>query len=209
MNSRRHKLTFISLFLLPVLLFHFQNCAPAGQTSASGSSGARLIEDLNKSQIQFISSDAEIQDDAAAADISGLCNRDHNGAELHWKVSAGASATERMASGTVSCDHGQFAVTLDQLDQYVCGVSHLLVVEGDWGASTFSHFSRRCQPLANMPIAVPGGSPFGTTCSLEYSPASAADQPCLQVCYRDNQVVYSQSLGIDQCSSLAAGLAGR
>src|SRR3954467_10307434 len=103
MKYRRNVLTLIIFFALPVLLFHFQNCAPSSSTSAMSSTGsgghARLIEDLNKAQIQFVSESAEIQDEALAVDIAGLCNRDHNGAGLRWSVWAGQNTSRPLAQG--------------------------------------------------------------------------------------------------------------
>lgn len=195
------------------MLSQFQNCAPpaAQQTAGSASPGTvvGIVDNLNKSTIQFVSPEAQIQDEAMSADISGLCARDRDGAGLKWAVYDEQNMRRPLAIGSSSCNHGQFSVNLAQLDQYVCGVNHMLVVEGDWGASTMAHFSRRCQPLISVEEAAPEAMPYGTTCSLEYSPASAADQPCLRVCYRSNQVVFSQPLDVTQCSSLAASLAGQ
>lgn len=210
MNSRRYVLTLISLGIIPLLLFHFQNCAPAGKIEVTSvdAGHVQLIDNFDKSQIQFVSPESEIQDEAPSVDISGMCTREHNGAKLRWSVSAGEAGGRPVVSGETSCSSGQFAVELEQLEQYPCGVDHLLVVESDWGASTSTRFSRHCQPLASRTIAAPAGSPVGTTCTLEYSPASAAEQRCVQICYRSSQVVYSQTLDVNQCSSLAAGLAG-
>lgn len=209
MSSRRHVLTFITFFALPVLLFHFQNCAPAGKiTPAANAGSVRIVDDFNKAQIQFVTPESEIQDDALAVGISGMCNRDHNGSQLNWSVRAGADVGVAIAKGKASCGSGQFTVALEELDQYPCGVDHLLVVESDWGASTSTRFSRHCQPLASLEVAAPEGSPYGTSCALEYSPASEAENRCVQICYRSNQVVYSRTLDVSQCSPLAASLAG-
>lgn len=209
MKTRRHVLILINIFVLPLLLFHFQNCAPVSSASntTSDTSGVRLVEDLNKAQIQFVAPQVEVQDDAPQTGVDGLCNRDHDGALLHWSISADAQAP--MLSGQSSCGRGQFSVNVDQLDQLTCGVSYLLVVEGDWGASTFTRVMRRCQPLASEAMAAPQDSPVGTSCSLEYHPASEAQNPCVQVCYRDSKVVMTQALDVGQCSSLARGLAAQ
>ena len=209
MSSRRHVLSFIIVFSLPVLLFHFQNCAPAGKITANADAGTvRLIDDYNKAQVQFVTPESEIHDEAQAVGISGMCNRDHNGARMNWAVSAGGTVDRAVAKGKATCAGGQFVVDLEDLDQYPCGVDHHLVVETDWGASASTRFSRRCQALASQPIPVPDGSPYGTSCAIEYSPASEAEQRCVQICFRANQVVYNRALEVSQCSSLAAGLAG-
>jgi len=167
------------------------------------------VDNQNKSQIQFITPDSQIQDEAASVEISGLCPSDHDGASMSWAVWDQQNSEQPLVSGSTICNHGQFAVDLKQLDQYVCGQNHILVVQSDWGATTESQFSRRCQPAASQPETPPTGSPQGTTCELEYSPATAAAQPCSRVCYRDSQMVFSQSLDPNECSSLAAGLAGQ
>jgi len=207
MSSRHRVLTFISLVILPLILFQFQNCAPAGAgATAPGQVG--LVDNI-KTQIQFVNNNAQIQDEAASVDIDGFCSSDHEGATLTWSVWDPQNSKQPILQGTTACAHGRFDVSLTQLDQYVCGLEHILVVQGDWGASSESQFVRRCQPLASQPQDPPAGSPYGTSCDIEYSPVGDADQQCASVCYRSNQVVLVQSLDVSQCSSLAAGLAGR
>jgi hypothetical protein len=209
MKSRRNVLSLITFFALPVLLFQFQNCAPAGGGPVSeNSSDVRLIEDLNKAQLQFVSPEIDVRDDVASADLSGLCNRDHNGASLRWAIWASSESSLPLMSGLSLCRSGEFSISLKQLEQMVCGIKHLVVVEGDWGGSTFSHVLRRCQPLASREIAAPEDSPLGTTCALEYTPDAEAAAACSQVCYRANKVVYSKSVGREQCADLVASLTG-
>lgn len=211
MNKRRNVLTFISLFVLPLLLFQFQNCgSTAGMhAGAQDSGGVKIVDDFNKAEIQFAQSTVEIQDEVPATDVSGLCSHGHNGAHLRWAVWAGEKSEMPLLAGASDCQGGQFAIELSRLDLLVCGTSHLIVVEGDWGGSTFAHVTRRCQPLASQEIVPPEQSPVGTSCALEYSPGSAAADRCVQVCYRDSKVVFSQPQEPTQCSSLAAGLAGQ
>jgi hypothetical protein len=208
MKSRHQLVSLISLFALPLLLFYFQNCAPPGSLSAEEQSKVHLVDDLQKSQIQFVSPQVEIRDEATSVGIDGFCNSDYNGAQLRFSVWTDQNAVGPLFSGTSTCDHGRFRVVLSQLEQFVCGVSHVLAVEGAWGASAFDHFVRRCQPLASQIVTPPLGSPEGTVCLLEYSPVTEVAQPCFQVCYRDDKVVYSSSEQVGQCSTLASGLAG-
>ncbi|HMN69392.1 MAG TPA: hypothetical protein PKC28_12695 [Bdellovibrionales bacterium] len=196
------------------MLTQFQNCAPAGslpEASAVGGGGdgeIRIVDDMNKTEIQFAAESVQIHDEAPATGVQGLCNRVHNGAHLRWAVWAGRRNMAPLAAGDSLCQGGQFNVQMDQLDSLVCGVQHLLVVEGDWGGSTFTHVTRRCQPLVSEEIAVPDGAPMGTSCSLEYQPAVDAENRCVQICYRDNKVVASRGVEVSQCNSLRSKLAG-
>ena len=211
MVTRRHVSIFTSIGLLSLLLTQFQNCGPApvGPQGQSHSGEIRTIDDWNKAEIQFVSEDVQVHDEAAVTGVGGLCNRSHTGAKLRWAIWAGQQTSAPLLSGESPCKNGQFSVTLDELPNMVCGVKHLLVVEGDWGASTFTHVLRRCQPLVSEEIAAPQESPAGTVCSLEYQPAHIeGSDPCTQVCYRDDKVVLSQAVPNIQCSGIAAKLAG-
>lgn len=211
MLNRRHVLTITGFTLTTLLLFQFQNCAPAGpSTSAAASDGSvRLVDNLSQTQLAFVSPETEVQDEVQATDISGLCTSDHEGAKLTWAISADDQGGNILLSGSAVCHDGQFALDVQRLDALVCGVDHLVTVTGDWGGSASARVSRRCQPLASQMIAAPADSPPGTSCALEYTPDTEAGDSCLQVCYRDNKVVYSAGAEAGACADLAAGLAGR
>lgn len=209
MKTRRNVISFIGFIVIPILLLQFQNCGPSkvGQSTSASDSQARLIEDLNKAQIQFVASEVELKDDVPSASVDGFCNRQHEGAKMNWTVWVGGqNSNHPLLSGVSICHAGNFKVELADLDQVTCGISHLLSIEGDWGSSTFSHFTRRCQALVSQDILPPSGSPAGTLCTMEYSPVVSVEHPCLQICYRDNKVVLSQALEVIQCSSLASSL---
>ncbi len=212
MLSRRNVLTTVSLMMTTLVLFQFQNCGSAASVANSApSSGGemRIVDELNKAELQFVSQSVEIHDQAAVANLSGLCARTHNGAGLRWSIWAGSAiGGTPLLSGISACARGQFGVLVEAMDDLVCGIDHLLVVEGDWGGSTFTRVVKRCQPLVSEVAAAPEGSPFGTQCELEYQPASEAGDACTQVCYRDQKVVSSRALPENQCSGLAARLAG-
>lgn len=167
-----------------------------------------MVDEWNKSEIQFISEDVQIHDQAAATAVGGLCNRSRSGSHLKWALLSGEQNSKPLAGGESDCHMGNFEVELANLDELDCGVPHLLAVEGEWGGSTYTHVIRRCQPLASEAVAAPSNSPMGTSCELEYSAASLEQNPCTQVCYRDNKVVMIGAVAPEMCSSLAAKLAG-
>lgn len=212
MMSRRHVFTFSATLGVLLMMTQFQNCGPAAQSGARGASSsgshsadARLVEDFNKVEIQFATAGVQLHDEASEADVSGLCNRSHNGAVLKWTIWAGTG--QPLLKGESTCAAGGFDLQLEHLDQVICGVDHQLLVEGDWGGSAFTHLVRRCQPLASEPLpAVAANQPAGTTCALEYVPSG--DEPCSQVCYRQGQVMSQVTVERVQCSGLAAKLAG-
>jgi hypothetical protein len=211
MLVQRHVLLITAIASTSLILLQFQNCGPASTTSqASGttSGDVHLVDDYSKAEIQFVSEDVQIHDEAEQAAVDGLCNRSRSGAQLSWALVNEGEATRPLLSGNSLCQSGQFHVQVPELLNLVCGVSHLVVVEGDWGGSTFTHLIRRCQPLASQPLEAPQGTPYGTECSMEYQPAHEAGQQCLKVCYREQKVVLEEALSKDQCSGLADQLAG-
>lgn len=210
MHIRRNVIKLVGFVGVPLLLFNFQNCAPPAPSASRVEGQARVVEDLNKAQLQFVTPELELKDDVINTSVDGFCNRQFEGAKLGWAVWAGGQNPSRaLLSGASLCRSGNFKIELVQLDQLTCGISHMLVVEGEWGSSTFSHFTRRCQPLVSQNIVPPTASPGGTICVLEYSPVLSVEHPCIQICYRDAKVVLTQPLEIGQCSSLASSLAGQ
>lgn len=214
MMSRRNVFTALFVFWTALVLTQFQNCAPAGNSASNSASGSgpdgniSIVDDLNKAEIQFVTQSTQVHDEVSDANLTGLCSRIHNGAVLNWSIRSGGDVSgPALASGTATCTRGQFGIVVEGLEDMVCGVDHLLVVEGDWGASTYTHFSKRCQPLASEISAAPEGSPFGTQCEIEYQPAGG--DACTLVCYRDQKVVLSRAVEAGRCSTLAARLAGQ
>ncbi|MGE0527171.1 MAG: hypothetical protein AB7G93_20660 [Bdellovibrionales bacterium] len=203
MVSRRYVLIPTILSLGFLLLIQFQNCAPANSIPSNATSGSqvRIVDEWNKVGIQFVFPTIELHDEAVSAELTGVCNREHSGKLFVW--------TAGTMGGTGMCRAGGFSLSLQDLDQIVCGVEHLVTVEASWGESTFTYVVKRCQPLASQPVQSPAGSPYGTSCALEYAlGAEEATSPCSQVCYREQKVVSNIPVDASQCAGIAAQLAG-
>ena len=210
MVLRRNVLTLASLLIVALVLFHFQNCAPAAKLQASeASGGVRIVDDFNKAQLQFVSADTEVLEAAAQVDIMGLCTRDHNGARLRWAIWTTDVNSFPLLTGESFCHAGQFSFAVPDLDKVDCGVKHAIVVAGDWGDSSLAHIARRCPSAARQELAASDGAPFGTSCALEYSPQSLTVPVCAQVCYRAGIVVSSHAEDATRCAALAESLAGQ
>lgn len=206
---KKRNVTILSLALLTAtVLFNFQNCAPAAVSAQTGDSDSevRIVDDFSKTEIQFATEQLLIHDEAAEASVSGLCTRRHNGAELRWAL-YGEGSSRPIVVGDSLCKSGQFAFEVGSLDNLVCGVSHRLVVEGDWGGIAVTQFEKRCQPIASEEVAAPPQSPIGTQCSLEYVPVGDLNSACTQVCYREQKVVFSIVVDSYRCAGLAQKLA--
>ena len=211
MANRRHVSIFACIAMTTLILTQFQNCGPANIAAAPATEPGgemRTIDDWNKTEIQFVANEVQIHDEAIEAGVEGLCNRRHNGAQLRWAVYADKRSATPMLAGQASCASGQFNVQMAGLENLVCGVKHLLVVEGDWGGSTYTNLLHRCQPLASELLSGEAGLPGGTECSLEYQVASDEGSSCNQVCYRANKVVMNRAMPAAQCAGIAAKLAG-
>ena len=193
-----------------LMLFNFQNCAPAAQLANKANpldSEVRIVDDWSKTEIQFVTDSVQVHDEAATAGIQGICNREHNGAGLKWALYGDDTGHAPLVIGDSVCKSGQFSVTVNNLDNIVCGIPHRLAVEGDWGGIAATQFEKRCQPLASEHVAAPESSPMGTDCSLEYVPAEGPSDSCAQVCYRDSKVVYNVKVDAQRCSGLIQKLA--
>jgi hypothetical protein len=138
-----------------------------------------------------------------------LCNRARNGAKLSWAVWDGANSSKPLVWGESSCRAGQFSFKLEGLQDFVCGIPNMLVVEGDWGGVSQVKFKRRCQPLVSETLPSNIDDPYGTVCSLEYSREPGVEAPCTRVCFRDDKVISKDAVEAAQCSSLAASLTGQ
>jgi len=205
MNKRRNVITIVSL--LGFLLIGFQNCAPSkGGGASSDSANVGVIEDQNKSTLQFVSPTIDVQSEVSSTDLSGFCSRIHGEAHLNWAIWSNQKSEHPVMSGTAQCKSGQFAINVDQLDQMPCGERHVIMVQGDWGGSTHAYVSRRCFPLASQVEPAPAGSPYGTQCAREY--VSSSEGSCRRICYRDSKVVFDQAIESSQCSDLMAKVAG-
>ena len=149
---RRHVLTLASLLLCTLVLFHFQNCAPSGKIAAADNGGGvRIIDDMGKAQLQFVSPEIGIQGEASQTQIDGLCNRNHNGARLRWAIWVDENSPQPLMTGESFCHNGQFDFDLQEMEQMICGVKHVIVAAGDWGDSTMAQLTRRCPPDSVAP----------------------------------------------------------
>ncbi len=209
MSTRRNVFTFSSLFAIPLILLSFQNCAPPSGDQASTDSGdatVGIIEDFNKTSLQFVAPRIDVQSEVSSTSLSGLCSRRHGEAQLTWALWSNQKSVKPLLSGVTKCGGGAFSIDLDQMEQLTCGVRYVVMVEGEWGGATHTYLSRRCFPLASRVDPVPAGSPLGTTCTLEYM--SSAEGNCQRLCYRDDKVVMQSVVESSMCSGLMAKVAG-
>lgn len=208
MLSRRYVSILTILGLTSVVLFQFQNCAPVqpSATASNGGGDARIVDEYNKAEIQFVEESIQVREDVDTAEVNGLCARAHNGSPLNWVL--WASSGEVLARGESHCGAGGFNLRLESLNQAVCGVSYQLIIEGDWGGSASANLIQRCQPLASEIVSSANGAPYGTECALEYVPSGESQSPCKQVCYRSQILVSEVPVEAALCSGLAARLAG-
>ncbi|MGE4133009.1 MAG: hypothetical protein AB7F86_15315 [Bdellovibrionales bacterium] len=188
-----------------IVLVQFQNCAPAIQSNPNSvQPEVRIVDDWNKAEIQFASTDLQIQDELESVEVSGLCTRSHNGAALRWSMFMEKEGFDPILAGQGSCESGQFRLEIGDLEHMVCGVTHRLVVEGDWGGAAYSRILKRCQPLATE---IKSEMADGTQCLIEYSPSGNIQSSCTQVCYRQGKVVYDSAVDPASCTSLMQKLA--
>ena len=204
---------YVSIALLSLagalVLTQFQNCAPAGPAADAGVDQAdrvRVIDDQGSNELTFATKQVQLRDEVDHATVGGLCTRERSGASLRWSIVG--DDLRPLLTGDGACAGGQFKLALAGIDEVVCGVTYQLVVEGDWGGSTTAPFVRRCQPVMKELVPV-AGAPHGTSCEIEYQPHAGEGAPgCVQVCYREDQVIDVISVAAARCAPMASRLAG-
>lgn len=143
MFSRKVKHVISISFLLGIVLFKFQNCAPAPDAgeASSGKGENRIIEDWYDEKVVFADSTLVIANNQQLLAASGLCPSS-SGSNLHWHL-VESDRDLVLEDGVVTCQHGAFQIqsALPDLD---CGASYVLVAEESSGGRGLLNVQRDC-----------------------------------------------------------------
>lgn len=204
--SRQLNVVIVALSLALVMT-QFQNCAgPQNYTNNNGT--VHLIEG---SGMYFATPDAHVSEAATSVQLSGICDRSHNGQSYNWSVTV-ASGGASVASGNGVCAGGQFSLDVTTSQNVVCGVPYLVNVTNSWGGSAQMTVDKLCEPLASADLgnaAADNGQP--QSCQLEYRTTSdGSDQGlCQAVCFRNNIMSSLEERPLDDCENLIMQISRR
>ena len=136
-----------------IMLFQYQNCAPAsGSRNLSSSNDNGLvttIDDVNASSgLAFVQSKVQVASSDQPTVIDGSCSADQGGAVLGWKVHDVDG--NMMESGYAVCDQGKFQVTMAPANELECDEPYDVSAQLAAGASGHVELSRDC---SSNPVA--------------------------------------------------------
>jgi hypothetical protein len=130
-----------------IMLFQYQNCAPAtGARDLSTSSDNGLvttIDDVNASTgLAFVQSKVQVASSDQPTLIDGACASNQSGAVLGWKVHDADG--NMMESGYSVCDQGKFQVEMAPANQLECDQPYDVSARLGSGQSGHVELSRDC-----------------------------------------------------------------
>jgi len=202
--KRQLNVVIISLSLA-LLMTQFQNCAGPSNYTPGSADTVHLID--GNASLQFAIPEAHLSEQASAVQLGGLCDQSHNGQSFNWAVTVSNSV---FATGSGTCDNGQFSVDLSTAQNLICGVSYQVGVTASWGTAQMN-VDKLCEPLASSSLpnsTTSYGQP--QTCQMEYRLSSdGSDQGlCQAVCFQNEIMSSQEDLPLDDCESLIVQVSG-
>lgn len=108
-----------------IMLFQYQNCAPApgGATSADVSRPVDVIDQVGStSALRFTYSKVQVTNTSDSAVLDGECDRIAEGTIVGWDVQDDSGSSS--SGGSVKCDRGRFKVELAPNQELECGKTY-------------------------------------------------------------------------------------
>ena len=147
-----------SLMLLGlIVVFQYQNCAPAG--SGSSGSGATLgspVTIIDKNDIQgldvsFAQKQVTIQSSTETVDLDGICSSQQDGSVFQWKLTDASNS--RLDSGMITCKSGSFKVEINPTQALNCDQQYQVSAQLGLGQAGEVILTRKCQAAATMAVS--------------------------------------------------------
>ncbi len=152
-NWRKLKSVGTIGFLGLMMLFQYQNCAPAQGVRAtraySVSDGGLVstIDDVNVSTgVAFLQDKVQVQSSAEPTVIEGECSSLQEGAVLGWKVRDEQGHTRQ--TGYANCEQGHFAVEMAPANELECDQSYEVSAQLAAGVGGRVEVQRDCSSVA-------------------------------------------------------------
>jgi hypothetical protein len=187
-----------------VLIFKYQNCAPAPvgeeQIAANVEEPGRvgvINEVKSGAVVSFAQKSVEIHTATEAVVLEGVCPAGQDDAVLGWAIHESSSGAE-FARGFAKCEGQRFAIELAPTQEMVCGLEYVVSAQLGLAQGGELRVSRRC--TANSVAAAPALKALvnddGATCQIEHQANS-----CAAVCYSAEGIVESKrNLDLTQCA---------
>ena len=147
-----------SLMLLGLMVvFQYQNCAPAGNgTSANGSATGSPVSIIDKNDVQgldvsFAQKQVTIQSSTETVDLDGICSSQQDGSVFQWKLTD--SSSSQLDSGMITCKSGSFKVEINPTQALNCDQQYQVSAQLGLGQAGEVILTRKCQAAATMAVS--------------------------------------------------------
>ena len=139
-----------------LMLFQYQNCAPAGGVNSMArlddSSLVTTIDNVNGTTgVAFTQSKVQLATTDQPTVIDGACDMKQNGAVLGWKVHD--SIGTEMERGYAVCEEGKFQVEMAPASQLECDLPYEVTARLNAGTSGHVEIRRDCAGEAAAKIS--------------------------------------------------------
>ena len=103
-----------------LVLFKFENCAPAANFASAASTGGtvKIVDNWNASPVAFVNSAQVVKADPTV--VQGLCVGNPDGTVVNWAITSTLNPTQILDSGQVECQNGEFEVAVTSLAFQSC-----------------------------------------------------------------------------------------
>jgi hypothetical protein len=111
--------------LLLVVMFKFQNCAPAPMQNQAAEGPiedgqVRIVDRWAVQKVSFVSKTQYVEGDAQPVQVQGLCLGSEKGTQIAYQVIALNEAPQVILDGVVDCVMGSFELVLKTLRFQSC-----------------------------------------------------------------------------------------
>ncbi len=126
-----------------VMVFQFQNCAPApGGAASDDSSPVHAINPVNgSSALRFAYEKVQVTDASESTVLEGECDRIAEGTVVDWDVQEGQTG---VTAGSVACDRGRFQVEIAPDRELECGKTYDVSARLDDGTEGRTQVEKVC-----------------------------------------------------------------
>ncbi len=204
-----------SLMLLGLMVvFQYQNCAPASTSSSSSSSSPVSIIDKNDTQgldVSFAQKSVTIQSSTEMVNLDGICSSQQDGSVFQWQLKDTSGAV--LDSGMITCQSGAFKVQINPTQALSCDQTYQVSAQLGTGQAGEVILTRKCEASATTAVskvqkslssdliqsAIQQASAGGTNgCVTEKR--DGAGSGCTIACYNDSGIeTHRQLLPASAC----------
>ena len=138
-----------------IVLLQYQNCAPAGGSSASSADASTPVSIIDQNNqgfdVSFVQKHVTIQSSAQTVSLDGACSLEQDGAVFQWQLkSADASV---LGTGSASCQAGKFVVAIAPTQSLDCDQPYQVSAQIGTGQAGEVLLTRKCEATSTGAVS--------------------------------------------------------